>query len=207
MSPHPSFFNKKFFDEYRHNEKISRWLHIPLQSGSDRILKKMKRGYDMKRFSDIIKELRKIDKKTSITSDIIVGYSGEDEDDFNMTVEAIRTLRFSMVYCFKYSQRFKGIDPLTISYPELKKRHAVLLKEIKEIARDIIEKKVGDVDDFLLYEKNFGKTNTGFNCCIINNKNNIRLINDAGKNFFKVKIEETKKNVLYGRAYEQKKPD
>ncbi|NLH39550.1 MAG: MiaB/RimO family radical SAM methylthiotransferase [Elusimicrobia bacterium] len=206
MSPHPSFFNKKFFDEYRRNLKISRWLHIPLQSGSDKMLKKMRRGYDLKRFEEIIDELRKIDKKTSITSDVIVGYSGEDEDDFNMTLDAVRRLRFSMVYCFKYSPRFKGIDPLTISYLELKKRHALILKEIKEIAKDIIKKKVGDLDDFLLYEKNYGRTNTGFNCCIINSevqdnaKRNFKK--DYDKNFFKVKIEKTEKNMLYGRVYE-----
>ena len=195
LSPHPIFFNEKFFDEYLKNNKISRWIHIPLQSGSNKILKEMKRGYTIERFTEIVNELKKIDPKTSITTDIIVGYSKETEEDFLMTLDAIKKLRFSMAYCFKYSPRFKEKDPLTITIKELEKRHHILLNEVKKIAKEIMMNKKGEIEEAIIYDNNTGKTNTGYNCCIIDSR-------DMKGSFIKFKVEEIKNNILYGRIYE-----
>ena len=195
LSPHPLFFNKKFFDEYAKNKKISRWIHIPLQSGSNKILKAMKRGYTIEKFKEIIDELRKIDSKTSITTDIIVGYTGETYDDFFSTLKAVEEIKFSMAYCFKYSPRFKDKDPLTITKEELEKRHQLLLNQVKRIAKDLIDKKKGEIEEAIIYTKNTGKTHTGYNCCIIDSR-------DMKGNFIRFKVEEIKKNILYGRIYE-----
>jgi tRNA-2-methylthio-N6-dimethylallyladenosine synthase len=195
LSPHPIFFNKKFFDEYSKNNKISRWMHLPLQSGSNKILKEMKRGYTIQRFTEIVNELKKIDPKTSITTDIIVGYSKETEEDFLMTLDAIKKLRFSMAYCFKYSPRFKEKDPLTITIKELEKRHQILLNEVKKIAKELMMNKKGEIEEAIIYDKNTGKTNTGYNCCIIDSR-------DMKGSFIKFKVEEIKNNILYGRIYE-----
>jgi tRNA-2-methylthio-N6-dimethylallyladenosine synthase len=195
LSPHPIFFNEKFFDEYSKNNKISRWIHIPLQSGSNKILKEMKRGYTIERFTEIVNELKKIDPKTSITTDIIVGYSKETEEDFLMTLDAIKKLRFSMAYCFKYSPRFKEKDPLTITIKELEKRHQILLNEVKKIAKELIMNKKGEIEEAIIYDNNTGKTNTGYNCCIIDSR-------DMKGSFIKFKVEEIKNNILYGRIYE-----
>jgi tRNA-2-methylthio-N6-dimethylallyladenosine synthase len=195
LSPHPIFFNEKFFDEYSKNNKISRWIHLPLQSGSNKILKEMKRGYTIERFTEIVNELKKIDPKTSITTDIIVGYSKEMEEDFLMTLDAIKKLRFSMAYCFKYSPRFKEKDPLTITIKELEKRHQILLNEVKKIAKELMMNKKGEIEEAIIYDNNTGKTNTGYNCCIIDSR-------DMKGSFIKFKVEEIKNNILYGRIYE-----
>ena len=195
LSPHPIFFNEKFFDEYSKNNKISRWIHLPLQSGSNKILKEMKRGYTIERFTEIVNELKKIDPKTSITTDIIVGYSKETEEDFLMTLDAIKKLRFSMAYCFKYSPRFKEKDPLIITIKELEKRHQILLNEVKKIAKELIMNKKGKIEEAIIYNNNTGKTNTGYNCCIIDSR-------DMKGSFIKFKVEEIKNNILYGRIYE-----
>lgn len=195
LSPHPLFFNSKFFEEYKKNPKISRWIHLPLQSGSDKILKKMNRGYNFKKFKEITQELKKADQKTSITTDIIVGYTDETEKDFEDTINAIKEIRFSMAYCFKYSPRFKNKDPLTVTEAELERRHSIILKEVKKIAKETMNEKIGSVEQVLLYDEKKGKTNTGYNCCIIDN-------NEAKKDFLKVKIVEIKNNTLYGRSYD-----
>lgn len=198
LSPHPLFFNSKFFDEYEKNPKISRWIHLPLQSASDKILKSMNRGYDIKKFKEIVGTLRNIDSKTSITTDIIVGYSDETKDDFKKTLDAVREIEFSGVYCFKYSPRFVNKNPLTITKEELEKRHNILLDEVKKIAKKILDRKVGSIEDVLIYSKKFGKTNTGYNCCIIDNK-------ELKDDFLKVLITEVKNNTLYGRRYDEKR--
>ena len=195
LSPHPLFFNEKFFDEYSRNNKISRWIHLPLQSGSNKILKVMNRGYTIEKFKEIVNELRRIDPKTSITTDIIVGYSRETEEDFLMTLSSIREIKFSMAYCFKYSPRFKDKDPLTITIEELEKRHQIILSEVKKIAKKLIEAKIGEIEEAIIYENTRGKTHTGYNCCIIDNR-------DMKGSFVKFKVIEIKDNTLYGRIYE-----
>jgi len=195
LSSHPLFFNEKFFDEYKRNPKISRWIHLPLQSGSNRILKIMRRGYTVERFKEIVKELKEIDPKTSISTDIIVGYSSETEEDFLMTLDAIREIRFSFAYCFKYSPRFNDREPLTISVEELEKRHQIILSEVKKIAKELINEKKGEVEEAIIYKGSSGKTHTGYNCCIIDSR-------EVEGSFVKFKVTEIKNNTLYGRIYE-----
>lgn len=195
LSPHPIFFNDKFFEEYERNKKISRWIHLPLQSGSNKILKKMNRGYTIEKFSEIVNKLKKIDSNTSITTDVIVGYTLEDENDFQQTLKAVKELRFSNIFCFKYSPRFKDRDQLTISIEELKRRHQIILNEAKKIAKEKMLEKIGKIEDVIIYQKNIGKTHSGYNCCIIDNK----YINSK---FLKVKIEKVENNTLCGSVYE-----
>ncbi|MCX7641580.1 MAG: MiaB/RimO family radical SAM methylthiotransferase [Elusimicrobiales bacterium] len=171
MSPHPLFFTEKFFKEFETNKKITRHIHLPLQSASDKILKLMKRGYTYAQFKEIIKTLKSIDKTTSITTDIIVGFTSETEDDFEKSLNSIDELLFSMVYCFKYSPRFQNSYPLTISSNELKKRHQILLNKAKEVATKVIKQKLNTIESVILINKNGkGKSLSGYNCCIIDNK-------------------------------------
>jgi tRNA A37 methylthiotransferase MiaB len=100
-----------------------------------------------------------------------------------------------MAYCFKYSPRFKNKDPLTVTETELERRHSILLKEVKKIAKEKMKEKIGSIEQVLLYDSRKGKTNTGYNCCIIDN-------NEEKKDFLKIKITEIKNNTLYGRAYD-----
>lgn len=97
--------NSKFMDLLRTNNKLCNHLHIPLQSGSDEILKKMNRKYDLEYYKNKIKEIRSIRSDISITTDLIVGHPYETDELFNTTVDTIKEINFSKVHVFPYSKR------------------------------------------------------------------------------------------------------
>ena len=97
--------NAKFLDEFRNNPKICNHLHIPIQSGSDTILKAMNRKYNKEFFINKIKEIRLIRPNVNITTDCIVGFPGETDELFNETLDTIKTINFSKVHVFPYSKR------------------------------------------------------------------------------------------------------
>ena len=92
-------------DLMAHSDVIANHLHIPLQSGSDRILKLMNRRYDKSYFIKRVSEIRKIRPDISITTDLIVGFPGETEDDFNETLDTLREIGFTKIHTFPYSKR------------------------------------------------------------------------------------------------------
>ena len=92
-------------EAYARLPKLCESAHIPVQSGSDRLLKLMHRGYTRERFLGIIKKLRAARPAIGITTDIIVGFPGETEEDFEQTMSLCREVEFDNAYIFKYSQR------------------------------------------------------------------------------------------------------
>jgi len=104
-SLNPEDVDEKIYDYYKNSSKICHHLHLSLQSGSNRILKKMNRGYTKEEFMDIVENLRKIDPYFSITTDIIVGFPGETERDFLESIDTIKKSKFSKVHAFRYSKR------------------------------------------------------------------------------------------------------
>ena len=97
--------NDKFIDELKNNNKICDHIHIPLQSGSDSILKLMNRKYDLKYFFDKIDMIRSVRPDISITTDVIVGFPGETEEMFLETMETCKKINFSKIHAFPYSER------------------------------------------------------------------------------------------------------
>ncbi len=97
--------NEKFMEMLKNNSKFCDHLHIPLQAGSDEVLKKMNRKYDLKYFFNKIDEIRSIRPNISITTDIIVGFPEETEEMFNETYENAKKLKFSKIHVFPYSKR------------------------------------------------------------------------------------------------------
>jgi len=89
----------------KNNKIISSHFHIPIQSGSDKILKLMNRKYDLDYFLDRIKEIKNLREDISITTDLIVGFPGEDEDDFRETMNTLREIGFTKIHTFPYSMR------------------------------------------------------------------------------------------------------
>ena len=85
--------------------RICRHLHLPLQSGSSRVLAEMNRPYDAAFFADLVKRLRSAMPSFALSTDIIVGFPGETEDDFAQTVELAREVRFGKIHVFRYSKR------------------------------------------------------------------------------------------------------
>ncbi len=104
-SPHPKGYGDDLIDAYARLPKLVESAHLPVQSGSDRVLKLMHRGYTRKRFLGIIEKLRRAKPGIGITTDIIVGFPGETETDFEETLSLAREVEFDNAYIFKYSQR------------------------------------------------------------------------------------------------------
>jgi len=97
--------NDKFLDELKNNKLLVDHLHIPLQSGCDKTLKEMNRKYDIKYFKEKINKIRSIRPDISITTDVIVGFPNETEEDFNITLNNIKEINFSKIHVFPYSRR------------------------------------------------------------------------------------------------------
>jgi tRNA-2-methylthio-N6-dimethylallyladenosine synthase len=104
-SPHPKGYGDDLIQAYARLPKLVESAHLPVQSGSDRVLKLMHPGYTRDHFLGIVKKLRRAQPDIGITTDIIVGFPGETEDDFEQTLSLAREVRFDNAYIFKYSQR------------------------------------------------------------------------------------------------------
>ncbi|MDQ7042939.1 MAG: tRNA (N6-isopentenyl adenosine(37)-C2)-methylthiotransferase MiaB [Sulfurimonas sp.] len=104
-SPHPFHMDDEFIEEFAKNPKICKSMHMPLQSGSTKILKAMKRGYTKEWFINRVEKLRKECPEVSISTDIIVAFPGESDEDFAETIDVMKRVRFDQIFSFKYSPR------------------------------------------------------------------------------------------------------
>ncbi|HYG21669.1 MAG TPA: tRNA (N6-isopentenyl adenosine(37)-C2)-methylthiotransferase MiaB [Verrucomicrobiae bacterium] len=135
-SPHPKGYGDDLVEAYGRLPKLCESAHIPVQSGSNRLLKLMHRGYTRERFLEIIHKLRRVRPEIGITSDIIVGFPGETEADFEETLSLCREVEFDNAFLFKYSPRK---DTPAAALPEqipqelIEERHARLLGLVNEI--------------------------------------------------------------------------
>ncbi len=105
MTSHPKDATPELISVMAENEKVARHFHLPMQSGSDEILHRMNRRYNTERYYGIVRDLREKMPDVAITSDIIVGFPGETEEDFEKTLDMLRLVRFDMIYAFIYSPR------------------------------------------------------------------------------------------------------
>ena len=104
-SPHPFHMDDEFIEEFATNPKICKSMHMPLQSGSTKVLKDMKRGYTKEWFLNRVEKLRAMSPEVSISTDIIVAFPGESDEDFEETLDIMRKVRFNQIFSFKYSPR------------------------------------------------------------------------------------------------------
>ena len=104
-SPHPAEFTDDVIDAMAETQNVCPALHMPLQSGSDRILRDMRRSYRAEKYLGIIERVRAAMPHAAITTDIIVGFPGETEEDFAATLDVVRRARFSAAFTFQYSKR------------------------------------------------------------------------------------------------------
>lgn len=104
-SPHPLHMDDEFIEEFARNPKISKCIHMPLQSGSTSVLRAMKRGYSKEGFLKRAKKLRDMVPNLRITTDIIVAFPGETKEDFQDTIDVIKEVKFDQIFNFKYSPR------------------------------------------------------------------------------------------------------
>jgi len=136
-SPHPKGYGDDLIEAYGRLPKLVESAHLPVQSGSDRVLKLMHRGYTRARYLGIIEKLRRVRPEIGITTDFIVGFPGETEEDFEQTLALAREVEFDQAYIFKYSQRRDtpaAAMPAQVPQKVREERNQRLLAVINEIA-------------------------------------------------------------------------
>lgn len=156
MTSHPKDCSKELIDTIANGNHISRHLHLPFQSGSDRILKAMNRHYDRKNYMEIINYAKEKIDGLSLTSDIIVGFPGETYEDFKETLSLIREVEFTSLFTFIFSPRVgtpaaKMDDP--VPYSEKSKWFQELLAVQEEIAAKRCASMVGNVEKVLVEDE------------------------------------------------------
>lgn len=156
MTSHPKDASKKLIDTIAENDKICNHIHLPVQCGSDRILKRMNRKYDTERYLEIVDYVKSKIPDLSLTSDIIVGFPGETYEDFQQTLDLIRKVEFTSLFTFIYSPRVgtpaaKMDDP--VPYEEKAKWMSELLKVQEEIAAKRCAAMVGKTYRVLVEEE------------------------------------------------------
>lgn len=174
--------NDKFINELKINNKICNHLHIPIQSGSNRILKLMNRKYDINEYINIINKIRKVRPDINITTDLIVGFPTENECDFEETVKNLKTIQFSKVHTFPYSKRDNTKAAEMEQVPDKIKKERV--HKILDLSNEL---------EYNYYTKYLNKT---INVLIEENKDNISI--GHTDNYIKVLIKENlERNKFY----------
>ena len=163
MSPHPVYFDDNFTDLLAREKKLARYMHLPVQSGSDRILKLMRRGYTRAQYLALLARLRAKTPDLAVSTDFIVGYPGETEEDFRDTLRLVEEGRFTMAYCFKYSPRSdKPEMAATLSEPEIEARLEKLLETVKNNSRVILNERIGKIEEVLFETETYGRASGNF---------------------------------------------
>jgi len=137
VTSHPKDAVLALFRAMADSKSISKRLHLPLQSGSNKILRKMNRGYTIEEYKKLVKEFRRLVKDSGLITDLMVGFPGEKEKDFENTLNAVKEIEFDAAYIFKYSPRpftKAGEFKDDVSREEKERRHALLLEIQKGIS-------------------------------------------------------------------------
>ncbi len=153
-SPHPRHFSDRTLHAIRDLPKVCRHLHIPVQSGSTRILQAMRRRYTREEYLDLVARIRATLPDVALSTDIIVGFPGETDADFDDTLSLVRSVRFHSIFSFKYSPRPRTLASLRMAddvrEAEKTRRIVALQQAQREIQIDILEQMVGQVHEVLV---------------------------------------------------------
>ena len=152
-SPHPADMTERVIEAMASCRTVCPQLHLPVQSGSDRILEKMERGYSAAQYVDLVARLRRAIPDIALTTDVIVGFPGEEEVDFLATCEIMRAVRFDSAFMFKYSAR-SGTKaykwPETVSDAEKGRRLQAIIELQESQSADINRGLIGTVTEVLV---------------------------------------------------------
>lgn len=163
ISPHPKDFTDDVIDAIANSEKVSKMLHLPLQSGSTNVLKAMNRKYSKEQYLELVDKIKNKIPNVTLTTDIIVGFPGETEEDFQDTLDVVNKVGFEQVFMFIYSRR-KGTvaDKMENQIPEDIKheRFSRLQKLVEEKIEEINNKYVGTIQNILIEGKSKTNENT-----------------------------------------------
>jgi len=200
-SPHPLHMDDKFLNVFASNSKICKSMHMPLQSGSSRVLELMKRGYSKEWFLNRALKLREMIPDVSISTDVIVGFPGESDEDFEDTLDVISKVKFEQIFSFKYSPR-----PLTkaaeFTNQVDSKTASQRLQRLQDMQQDILDE---------ISKKHLNKTYEVYfeekrdNGMLAGRSDNNALVQINGKDEWlgtmkRVKITNPKRLSLYGEV-------
>lgn len=198
----PRDFHADIVDAIEENENLCNWVHLPVQSGSDRILRMMKRGHSVDKYLKKIDRIATSERDIAVTTDIIVGFPGETEDDFQGTIDLVNTVKYDAAYIFKYSARpgtpaYEMDDDVT---PETKTRRFLELQEHqRSIQKARLSRYVGQVLKVLVEKPaaRFGHQVSGHSTChkVVNFEGPANLIGQI----VDVRVTEVKSNSLFGQ--------
>ena len=199
---HPVEFSDRLIQTYSEVPELVSHIHLPVQSGSDRILMQMKRGHTVLEYKHKIRQLQKIRPGISISSDFIIGFPGETEDDFRSTMKLIEDIGFDTSFSFIYSQRPgtpAAVMPDDVTDSVKKERLSILQTRILQFASEISRRMVGSTQDILVE----GHSRKDQNVLSGRTENN-RVVNFAGPDvlighFVSVEITEALNNSLRGQ--------
>ena len=200
-SPHPLHMDDKFLKVFASNPKICKSMHMPLQSGSTRLLEQMKRGYSKEWFLNRALKLREMVPNASISTDIIVGFPGESDEDFADTMDVINQVKFEQIFSFKYSPRplTKAAEFTNQIEPDIaSSRLQALQNRQEEILDEISKKHLNKIYKVYFEEKRS-------NGMLAGRSDNNALVQIEGKDewlgqILDVKITNPRRLALYGEA-------
>ncbi len=153
MTSHPKDLSEELIRVMRDSEKICRHLHLPLQSGSSRILKAMNRRYTKEQYLDLVDKIRAAVPDISLTTDIIVGFPGETEEDFEETMDVVRRVEFDSAFTFLYSRRTgtpAAVMEEQVPEETMKNRFDRLLSEVQQISARVCARDLHTTRDVLV---------------------------------------------------------
>ncbi|MEE1192466.1 MAG: tRNA (N6-isopentenyl adenosine(37)-C2)-methylthiotransferase MiaB [Blautia sp.] len=157
MTSHPKDLSDELIEVMKNSKKICKHLHLPLQSGSTDILKVMNRRYTKEQYLNLVERIRAAIPDISLTTDIIVGFPGETEEDFLETMDVVEKVRYDSAFTFIYSKR-TGTPAAAMEnqIPEdvVKDRFDRLLSKVQEIGRDMSSRDTGTIQEVLVEEQN-----------------------------------------------------
>lgn len=204
MTSHPKDLTDEVIDVMTHSSKICSNIHLPIQAGSDRVLKDMNRKYNRAHYLDLIDKLRKSMPNIGITTDLMVGFPTETEEDFQDTMDVVRKVRYSNAFTFIYSPREGTPAAKMVQIPyEIKQDRIERLIELQNsITKELSETYIGNVYEVLCED-----TAPKFGNMVCGRTESGRLVTfegskeDIGK-FINVKITESRSASLFGHPVE-----
>lgn len=202
VTSHPKDFSEKMIYAIAENDKVCRYLHLPLQSGSDKILNLMNRGYTFGDYKEKIEKARRVMPDIKLSSDFIIGFPEETEDDFSMTAEAVKEIGYDRIFAFNYSPRpntsaFNMDDnvPAPIKSARLNKlfeiQDALYDKRLAEAVGSVSRVLISDID--MKGEYRYGGLNEYNRKVAFSSENKL----ECG-NIVNVIIRSAKRNCMYG---------
>jgi tRNA-2-methylthio-N6-dimethylallyladenosine synthase len=162
MSPHPYYMTDRVIEAMAVVPEVCESLHLPVQSGSDPMLKKMLRNYTREQYLDRIEELRRAMPGMTISTDVIVGFPEESDEDFHQTLSLIEEAKFDWGFIFKYSKREGTAAAQWESFPEelIEERHQECLRVFDRLSAEKRQALVGTQQEVLVEEDNVGRSRT-----------------------------------------------